>query len=537
MNKKTKIKVIIGAILIILSVTACVYSYLQLASREKSADVDLFSLVPENSVAILETDNVSELMESIGQVSFAQQYDSLHISDLLSFLKNNIGLLKANTAHGLSSQMNQMLISFHSPGDPKDQVLYGKLASGDEALVENLIKKNYTSEFPAKTFEFEGEKIQIYPLGKDEFLACYFKPGFYAVSFQKKLIEEVIHAHKHKQSILNDAIFTQFLKDEKSYSSASLYIKAGNIPIGNDPQKNYKTFHLSRWTAFKINMKGNALYLTGNCIDTDTCNSFENILKSQKPIEIFPSRFLPESTSFFYQLAISDFKRSFSGPDCKKEKMTQKCRTLAKNDSSFYNYLTDNAGDELRFIIFHDDRDPESIRKVMNIKMKDQSIAAEKLHTILEKSGSGNKRRPVKNVRIGEQSFEIFQLPGNTVFSRYSSNPNYTSDTFGCFYNGNLLVSPSDSCIHSYIRQIETGKTLEGDLLYEKCILTLSSESNYLSVADMEDAVLHPDVYGQLMPNFFIKYKDFFKHFYLTLQFTCVNGNTYPYFVLMYKGA
>lgn len=528
-----KIRVAIGATLILLAVLAGIYSYLQLASREKGADVDLFSLVPENNVAILEINNVSDLMESLNRVSFARQYDSLHISDLLDFLKNNIDLLKANTAHGLSSQMNRMLVSFHQEGGPQDQVLYGKLGTGDDALIENLIKRICSPGFIPKTLEYEGEEIRIYPLEKEVFLACYFQPGFYAVSFRKKRIEEVIDAFKRKRSILNDEIFTRFLKEEKSFSNASLYIKAKNIPVGNDPAKKSRSFHLSRWTAFKINMKGNALYLTGNCIDTDTCNSFENVLKTQEPVDIYPAGSLPESTSFFYQLAISDFRRTYPGSGCRKEQ-GRPSDIPAGNDSVIFHFLEDNAARELRFIIFHDDRRPSVIRKVMNIEMKDEALAEEKLKTMLQAAAT-TKPIPVKNARIGGRTYQIYRIPGNSVFSKYSSNPDFQSDTSGCFYNGNLLVSPNDSCLYSYIRQLESGKTLADDPLHEKCISTLSSQSSYLSISDMGDAVLHPDVYGQLMPRFFIKHKEFFRHFLLTIQFTCANGNAYPYIVLMHK--
>lgn len=527
MNKKMKIRIIIGSILIILSIIAGSYSYLQLTNRELGADIDLFSFVPENSVAILETNNVSELMENIEQASFIQRYDSLELSYILTFLKSNVDLLKANIAHGLSSQMNQILISFHYPGTPKDQVLYGKLAAADGILFENLIKENSAAAYPARYFEYRGEKIQIYPLDNDNFLACYFKPGFYAVSYQKKLIEEVIDAHLYKKSILNDSIFTQFLKDEKSYSSTSLYIKAQNIPLGKDIKENKNTFHLSRWTAFKINMKDDALYLSGECIDTDTCVSFENMLKYQQPIDIYPSKYLPATTSFFYQMSISDFEKTFNHTR-KNNMLVNRTSLTIKNDSLIHYFLKHNAGDELRFIIFNDDITTDTTRKVMSIQMKDALAAESELNTYVNK-----KNR--KSTWIKGKSYPVFTLPDNSIFAQFSSNPTYSLNTYGCFYNGDLLVSPNELCIYSYIRQVESANSMEGNILFEKCVSSLSSESNYLSVIDMERAVLYPEIYGQLMPNFFIRHQNFFKHFILTIQFTCVNQNIYPYIVLMHK--
>ena len=43
--------------------------------------------------------------------------------------------LSEDTPHGLSRQMNQMLISFHEPDNERNQVLYCRLGNGDKELV------------------------------------------------------------------------------------------------------------------------------------------------------------------------------------------------------------------------------------------------------------------------------------------------------------------------------------------------------------------------------------------------------------------
>ncbi len=43
----------------------------------------------------------------------------------------------------------------------------------------------------------------------DSFLACYFTSDFLVVSYQKKLIEQVIDARLSKKSLLTDASFCQ----------------------------------------------------------------------------------------------------------------------------------------------------------------------------------------------------------------------------------------------------------------------------------------------------------------------------------------
>lgn len=533
-----RIRVLFGGILIVISIIAGAYSYLWLTDKELGAETDLFSLVPESSIAILETNNVSELMQNISQLEFAQEYDSLKFSDLLNFLKTNIDLLKANTAHGLSPQMNQILISFHGTGDARDQVLYGKLASGDGVLIENLIEKNYNSTSLARTSEYKGEEIIIYPLNNNNFLACYFKSGFYAVSYQKKLIEDVIDARLHKKSILNDSIFTQFIENRKSYSPAMLYLKGQNIPLGKQTKENGRTLRFARWTAFNINMNGNALYLSGSCLDSDTCVSFENMLKSQTPIGIFPSKYLPATNSFFYQMAISDFAKALSHITRKNYPPAHSITPIEKNDSAFRDFLIKYGGEELRFLMFHDYNASATLRKIMSIQLNNAPEAEKRLnlYTLYAPIDKKECRMAQKTFRINEKQFRTFVLPKNTIFAQFSSNPDYGLNTYGCFYEGNLLVAPNDSCIYSYIHQIESGNTMEGNQLYDKCMSGLSSESNYLSLADMEDAITYPDIYERLIPSFYFKHPDFFRNFIITIQFTCVNGESYPYLVLMYKG-
>ena len=90
-----------------------------------------------------------------------------------------------DTPHGLSKQMNKVLLSFHEPDNDRNQVLYCSLGNGDYELVEKFIRKYCSSSFPSKLFDYKGEEIRIYPMPDDSFLACYFTSDFLVVSYQK----------------------------------------------------------------------------------------------------------------------------------------------------------------------------------------------------------------------------------------------------------------------------------------------------------------------------------------------------------------
>ena len=57
----------------------------------------------------------------------------------------------------------------------------------------------------------------------DSFLACYFTSDFLAVSYQKKLIEQVIDARLSKKSLLTDSSFVKVYEDKRARVAATIY--------------------------------------------------------------------------------------------------------------------------------------------------------------------------------------------------------------------------------------------------------------------------------------------------------------------------
>ena len=55
-------------------------------------------------------------------------------------------------------------------------------------------------------------------------------------------------------------------------------------------------------------------------------------------------------------------------------------------------------------------------------------------------------------------------------------------------------------------------------------------------MVDMEEMLHQPEAYVRLIPNFFFRQSNFFRHFMLAVQFTCTEGVVYPNIVLLYKG-
>ena len=74
------------------------------------------------------------------------------------------------------------------------------------------------------------------------------------------------------------------------------------------------------------------------------------------------------------------------------------------------------------------------------------------------------------------------------------------------------------------------------EMLREDAIGSLSPIYNFVMMVDMEMMLSQPETYVRLIPNFFFRQSNFFRHFMLAVQFTCTEGVVYPNIVLLYKG-
>ena len=55
-----------------------------------------------------------------------------------------------NTAHGLSSKMSRVVVSFHSPGTPRDQVVYFRMGADDKETLGDMLLERTPGSFSPK---------------------------------------------------------------------------------------------------------------------------------------------------------------------------------------------------------------------------------------------------------------------------------------------------------------------------------------------------------------------------------------------------
>ena len=153
------------------------YSFFRLSAADGQRNFNLYELVPATTSAVFATDDVLEFVTETDNLTCSKERQYLYVSKLFSYLKHSLYELSEDSPHGLSRQMNQMLISFHAPDSERDQVLYCRLGEGDKELIDRFVQKYISSLYPPKTFDYKGEKITIYPMADGDFLALLVDAG------------------------------------------------------------------------------------------------------------------------------------------------------------------------------------------------------------------------------------------------------------------------------------------------------------------------------------------------------------------------
>lgn len=540
MKQRLLIQIAIVVSVVLLCTGFAVYSFFRLNSVEKERDFDLYTLVPHDAIAVLETDHMVGLMEDIKGLNCSKDNHFLYVSELFSYLKEHLHILVQDTPHGLSTQMNKMLISFHEPDTPKNQVLYCSLGSDDYELVEAFVRKYCSSSFPLKSFDYKGEKIRIYPMADGRFLAMYFTSDFFVVSFQKRLVERVIDAHRSKKSLMSQASFNT-IRTNKHNVAATVYVRMETVEMGKTTDDIRSHMRLGSWVEFEIKLNENAIYCSGMSHGVDSACTFMNVLRTQKPIEGFPGANLPISTFFYDRWAISDRSSFFQFTSHQEYAKSAYPDCIKQRDEEWTAFLNDIAGESLLFCLFGSKDTLNALPcAVVCIPIKDELMAERRLQSLLyatpkdEETSSMFKYFDYTSYPKARK-YRKYTLPRNTLLTQMTGIAESALHTYACFYRGSLLLAPDVLSLSAYIDAIESGQVLDGMSVYEESVSSLSPMYNLVMMVDMETMLQQPEIYVRLIPSFFFRQADFFRHFMLAVQFTCTDRIVYPNIVLLYK--
>ena len=271
MRLKTVAKLSVFVSVLLFCIAVGFYAFTRLDMTERNREVNLYSLVPADCVGVLESDNISYFLNELPSINYGKELSYFQFPGVFEFLLHNLNEYAVQNAHGLSNQMSHLMVSFHKPGSMNDQVVYFRMGATDQQLLEDMLSEYAPVNFLPKEEKYRGKTIVVYPLGRDEFLASYSGDGFLALSYQKRLIEQVIDAKLDKTSLNEDEVFKQVLAKKKSYHYLTLYARSAPMPFLDAEDK--------CWSEYEFHLNSDVLYLTGETFQADSSFDSSELLE------------------------------------------------------------------------------------------------------------------------------------------------------------------------------------------------------------------------------------------------------------------
>lgn len=325
MRLKTVAKLSVFISVLLFCVAVGFYAFTRLELTERNREVNLYSLVPADCVGVVESDNVSAFLNELPSLNYHKELSGFQFPGLFEFLLHHLNEYAVNNAHGLSSQMNHLVVSFHQPNTVQDQVLYFRMGASDRQLLEDMLKEYAPVNYLPKEEKYRSKTITVYPLGLDEFLAAYWESGFMVLSFQKRLIEQVIDAKLDKMSLNEDAVFSQILPKKKSQSFLTLYARSASMPFLESDGR--------CWSEYEFHLNSDVLYLTGSTYQSDSCIPLSETMDKMAARELLNEDELfvsadKDSTVLFMEEVAERFEN-------KQRSLFAQCITSLSQDAAF----------------------------------------------------------------------------------------------------------------------------------------------------------------------------------------------------------
>lgn len=256
-----KLGVVLSVVLFCIGIAF--YGFARLSMADKEHQIDVFEFVPQDCAGVLETDNIDNFMHAFSQVAYSSQLDTLHRSGLINDILSDLNEYSSVTAHGLSYQMHYVVMSFHRPHTAMDVVAYFRTGKEGKRQLIEAVQSRYGVDFVAKKEMYRGKKIEIYPLSSTKYLSVYTADGLVVVSYQKKLIEQVIDAVKDNKSLHDDPVFASIHHPQPA-NFITIYGRTASIPfLGKEA--------CHSWSEYDIHLNSEVFYLSGQMYESADC--------------------------------------------------------------------------------------------------------------------------------------------------------------------------------------------------------------------------------------------------------------------------
>ena len=520
MKLRPVIRIALVTCMVLLCAVSVLYSFGALGRAEERERFDLYELVPQDAVAVFDTDRMSDVVRTVDRMACSEDHHNLRVSALFAYVRKHLNTLLREVPHGLSREMNEVLISFHRPDTFWNQVMYCKLAPGDREMLKAFGQRLASSRYSPKKFYYKGHMLNIYPLSGGHFLSVWMTRDFLVLSFQKRLVEQVIEAYREKKALLQLPAFREIYQEEHTDIGAVLYLNMGKTEAELAPQPVSGRTRLEGWIEFDMKLEPDAVYCSGVSYEKDSTGTFLDAMRAQEPIESFSMSHVPASTFFYTRWAINGMLPMFDKKVLTDTLGVSGALRVGHHNTALMDYLERNAGKSLMTCAF---LSADTLRAapcyVLRLELKDVYYAEWEL-----KEWLGDTER-------------MYVLPSNSVLNHVFGLLPDASPAYACFYRGALLLAADESSLEAYINMLEQGLSLVAVPACGKLAESLSPSCNYFQLVDMAEVMRHQGECIYPVPAFFFTHASFFRHFLCGIQLVCTGKEVYPNLTFLYKSA
>lgn len=531
------IKRLVNIAILISTLSLCcvfaTYFYLRQETPNRQKDFNLYSLVPQDALAVVETSRMLQLVEDINQLACSKDGYFLNFSELFNHLKIYLNSFSDNAPHGLSRQMNKMMLSFHEPDTPENQVLYCALGDEDSNYITAFINQYQSPEYPFKEYKYRGEHVRLIPIDNQKNLFVCFTDDFMIITLKKSLLHNVIDSWKEKKSLMSDSSFLKLYALRQPVSPTTAYVKMNNVELGRE-DLNITNTPLGEWAEFNFLFDNDAIYCSGMNCQPDSLSTFMNLISKQQPLTVFPGKDLPQTTFFFNTWSLTDINSFF--------KFTSQYANNQELADKWVDYLEKYINQSVLSCLFRaSDDDKQMPCAVLQLPLTNELEAEQELKKLL--LSESINRENLKSQRhftylpstSAAKHLRIYSLPDNALHAQMTGVTHTNVDSYATFYNNAMLIASNKLSLQAYVDAMEMDKTMKDELLYQRMVGSLATTYHLIMMVDMERIVERPESYVRYIPNFFYRHANFFRHFTFVIQLVNLEGVAHPNVVLLYN--
>ncbi len=471
-----------------------------LLSKDKEIKLyqsNAIDLIPMDAYWMVEARSVPDLFRAFSQSD--PLFPSLKLFSnarpYLEALRNMDSLLSRSSRFKSAWNDSPVVVSLHQLGRNNFQfllVMETKESSGVKALGDLFSE---VCGRPGQWSErvYNGQSIHRISFGADALIqgaSLAETDGFLIVSPSPVLLENAVRQKSGGTGFSDTRQYRQLSVTRSEEALANVYINLKSLPqwLGSmmNPGVKRKLDNFTRygdWAVMDLNLRSDALWLTGFALEGDTLNSYLNIFRNQLPLKLAAEQILPSNTAAFYTIGVekpdkyfkdlSDYLAGGEEGRRRQSGIDQAARTVREDVISTW---TDLGMTELTIAYLTGSAD-DSVYPVVMVTTRNRNQTLDKLLNWLDQSAGTKSQKQRSQRRIyrvdAEHEYAIYPMACENLPEILGGG--FFANVKGEYFSfiGNTLVLADDI------------KTIEEVLHFHTIGRTLAADPFFLSVSDL----------------------------------------------------